>query len=318
MLCGLQCKSGRSSILEKDYKRHAQWTYMSQGQHTMCTRVTDNQSSVNYHGAAWTSPSPIGSDISADADGVYPGNMNILVDISYMLSRMLGKQMSMTETYRVTGITIGLKNIDPGLDDNDRGLFLYGYCQWYSPSKHRIDAVQACRRIEQASEEAQIDSDSLWMSTSNTYQGFRFNWDADNQVRSDTGAGAVAGWNPATGENNWNLSDMVALYGAHIDPVTPKGRQLFESKLGGGSNMRFGVAMVNAMHLDGAFTTVQLQENPTVNDFHWKAESGRHIDVMGGLINIEVQGSNTTPNGDVSPDDYDVVVGIQVEGWSSW
>jgi len=292
---------------------------MSQGIHMMASRVTDNASSINYHGVAWTAPSPIGSDISPDADGTYPP-YNILVDISHMLSRLLGKQMSMTETYRVTGITIGVKNVNDA-DDNDRGIVLYGKLNWYSPSKHRIDAVQACRRIERASEEDQIDSDSLWMSTSNTYQGFRFNWDADNEVSYDTGAGAVAGWFPATGTNSWNIEDIFNLYGAHLDPTTPKGRQLFTTKLGDVSQMRFGLSFNNAMHEDHLLfpePTPWLIENPGLGDFVWQAEAGRHIDVMGGLIEIQVEGSNTIPNGDVSPDDYDVVVGIQVEGWSSW
>lgn len=289
----------------------------SQGQHVVGARVSDNQSSALYYGAAWTSPSPVGADVSPDADGVYPNNLNILIDLSYMLSRMLGKQMSMTETYRVTGIKIGVKNVDD-VDDNDRGIVLGGSLHWYTPTKHRIDAVQACRRIERASEEAQIDTDSLWVSSTNRYTGFRYNWKEDNEVRSDTGAGAVAGWNPLTGENNWNLQDMLALYSLHIDPATPKGRQMFERKTGGKSNMRWALAFNNAMHEDSTLGSVQVIENPGVNDFSWQAESGRHIDVMGGLINCEVAFSNTLPNGDVSPDDYDVQVEISVEGWSSW
>jgi len=288
----------------------------SQGQHKVATRLADNQSSVNYHGAAWTSPSPIGADISPDADGVYPGGMNFLVDISYLLSVMLGKQMSMTETYRVTGIKLGVKNVDD-VDDNDRGIVLAGHLQWFSPSKHRIDAVQACRRIERASEEATIDQDSLWVSTTNRYHGFRYNWDGDNQVRYDTGAGAVGGWLASTGESNWNIEDMLNLYGSHIDPPA-KGRQLFSSKVGGHSQMRFALAFNNAMHEDSTVGSTSLIENPGVHDFEWQAEAGRHIDVMGGLIQGQVEVSNTIPNGDVSPDDYDLVVEITVEGWSSW
>jgi len=90
------------------------------------------------------------------------------------------------------------------------------------------------------------------------------------------------------------------------------------TKCGGKSSMRFALALNNAMHQDGALTTVQLIENPAVHDFVWQAEAGRHIDVMGGLLNFNVQQSNTLPNGDASPDDYDVQVEITIEGWSSW
>lgn len=322
MLCGPHCKNGRSSILQNDYKRQDVWTYMSQGQHMVATRVTDNSSSINYHGAAWTSPSPIGSDISPDADGTYPP-YNILVDISHMLSIMLGKQMSMTETYRVTGIRIGVKNVND-LDDNDRGVALYGHLKWYAPSKHRVDAIQLCRKIERESEKHSMTSGSLWISTAHQYQSFRYNWDADFQVKYNTGAGSVSGWNAATGWNSWNMEDMFNLYGQHIDPVTDKGRQLFSGKLGGHSQMRFGLSFNNAMHEDPVPTPTDplglpfLIERPDIGDFVWQAEAGRHIDVMGGLLEIQVEGSNTLPNGDASPDDYDVVVTIAVEGWNSW
>jgi hypothetical protein len=250
--------------------------------------------------------------------------MNFNIDLSHMLSRMLGKQMSMTETYRVTGIKIGVLNVDPGTDDNDRGILLGGYLQWYTPSKHRIDAVQACRRIEYASEAGSIDVDSIFISTVNRYKGFRFNWRFDDEIWYPTGSGAVNGWFAATGKDQWNLQDMLSLYGDSINPASPKHRQLWWSKTGGKSNMRWALAFNNAMHVDPPPTLndplglTYLIENPAVNDYDFQAESGRHIDVLGGLINCNVQFSNTIPNGDVSPDDYDVQVEITVEGWSSW
>jgi len=293
----------------------------SQGQHVVATNVAASASDDAYYGAAWTEPSPIGADISPDADGVYPGGgYQFSIDISHMLSRMLGKQMSMTETYRVTGIKIGVKNVDD-IDDNDRGIVLGGFLQWFTPSKHRIDAVQACRRIEYASEAGAIDTDSIFVSTVNRYKGFRFNWRYDNEVEFPTGAGAVSGWTAATGESEWNLRDMLALYGQSIDPASNKARQLFWTKCGGHSNMRFALAFNNAMHWqddDPLFPDNGILENPAVNDFVWQAEAGRHIDVMSGLINCSVQQSNTIPNGDISPDDYDVQVEITIEGWSSW
>jgi len=318
MLCGPHCKNGQSSIRDNDYKGQVVWTYMSRNQHVVATNVATTGTDPDYFGAAWTEPSPIGADISPDADGVFPsGGYQFSVDISHMLSRMLGKQMSMTETYRVTGIKIGVKNVDD-IDDNDRGIMLGGFVEWFSPTKHRIDAVQACRRIEKASEAGAIDSDSLFISTVNRYTGFRYNWRYDNEVEFPSGAGAVAGWVAATGEQQWNLRDMLALYGQSIDLAANKDRQMFWTKCGGKSSMRFALALNNAMHQDGALTTVQLIENPAVHDFVWQAEAGRHIDVMGGLLNFNVQQSNTLPNGDASPDDYDVQVEITIEGWSSW
>jgi len=295
----------------------------SQGQHVVATRVTVDAQDSDYHGAAWTEPSPVGDDVSPDADGVYPNDLNFSIDLSHMLSRMLGKQMSMTETYRVTGIKIGVKNVDD-IDDNDRGIVLGGYLQWFTPSKHRIDAVQACRRIEQAAEADSIDSDSLFMSTVNRYKGFRFNWRYDDQVYYPTNAGSVAGWNAETGLTQWSLRKMLELYGQSIDPPTLKARALWWTKCGGYSTMRWACGFNNAMHEDPNPTVGDpiglplLIENPGVHDFEFQSAAGRHIDVMSGLMQCNVQFSNTLPNGDASPDDYDIQVEITVEGWSSW
>jgi len=291
----------------------------SQGQHVLATRLTADSDDDDYHGAAWIYPSPIGSDISPDADGVYPNPLRFLVDISHMLSRTLGKQMSMTETYRVTGIKVGVKNVD-NIDDNDRGIVLGGYLEWYTPTRHKIDAIQASRRIERASEASQIDSDALYIRTQDRYTGFRYNWNADGQVAHPTHAGAVLGWNSNTGDDEWSMTKMFALYGQSLGPAPgcARGRQLWTSKVGHVSLMRWALAFNNAMHEDSTVGSTSLIENPGVNDFEFQAESGRHIDVMGGLIMGEVQFSNTLPNGDVSPDDYDLQVEITVEGWSSW
>jgi len=300
----------------------------SQGQHIVATTVTESQASGVYHGAAWTDPSPIGADISPDADGVYPApGLYFLVDISHMLSRALGKQMSMTSTYRVTGIKLGVKNVDD-IDDNDRGIVLGGYLWYHTPTKNKIDAIQACRKIERASEANQIDPDSLFIRTEDRYTGFRFNWNDDQQVYYPTNALDVGGYKTLTGKDEWSLHHMLDLYGTSLGPADgcEKGRQLFNSRTGGVNLMRWALAFNNAMHVDPPVAAGHildpglpyLIENPAVNDFEYVAEAGRHIDVMGGLILGQVQFSNTIPNGDVSPDDYLLQVEITVEGWSSW
>lgn len=292
-------------------------------QHVMTTIVASHEGSASHNGVAWIEPSPVGADLSPDADGEYNPYLRFVVDISHMLSRVLGKQMSMTETYRVTGIKIGIKNHDD-VDDNDRGMVIGGYLYWHTPTKHKIDAIQACRKIERASEEDQIDGDSLFLRTGNRYTGFRFNWNDDEQVKFPTNAGDVSGWNSYTGSDEWNMWRMLQLYSATIDPEEPKDRQLFISKVGHYDLMRWACGFNNAMHVDPPPTVsdplgqTYLIENPGVHDFVFQAEANRHIDVMGGLILGEVQWSNTIPNGDVSPDDYYVNVEITVEGWSSW
>jgi len=298
----------------------------SQGQHVVATTVTTSAQSTYYHGAAWTDPSPIGSDISPDADGVYPApGFYFLIDLSHMLSRSLGKQMSMTSTYRVTGIKIGVKNVND-LDDNDRGIVLGGYLWYHEPTKHKIDAIQACRKIERASEANQIDPDSLFIRTEDRYSGFRYNWSNDQQVSFPTNALDVGGYNSLTGRDEWSIYNMLDLYGTSLGPEEgcEKGRQLWLSKTGHVSLMRWALSFNNAMHVDPApsvadpLGTPYLIENPAVGDFEYVAAAGRHIDVMGGLILGQVIFSNTIPNGDLIPDDYQLVVEVSVEGWSSW
>ncbi|HIA04102.1 MAG TPA: hypothetical protein EYN66_19760 [Myxococcales bacterium] len=273
----------------------------------------------SYHGVAWIQPSPIGSDISPDADGVFPSAYVMLVDISHMLARALGKQMSMTNTYRVTGLKVGLTNVND-TDDNDRGLALTGKVFWHTPTMHKVDALQAARMLERHSEEDQIDGDSPFFNpNSSDYRGFRFNWNDDDQVKAATDAGDVNGWLTATGHVQWNLAEILELYGESLgDVADTHSRALFNYRTGGPSLMRFALSYNNAMHQDGALTTVQLIENPQVNDFVFQAEAGRHIEVLGGLLALQFETSNTLPNGDVSPDDYDIQVELTVEGWSSW
>lgn len=285
----------------------------SQGQHIVASRATVDSSDANYHGVAWIQPSPIGSDISPDADGVYPSPPVILCDLSHMLSRSLGKQMSMTSTYRVTGIKIGVKNVDD-IDDNDRGIALAGYIYYHTPTKHKVDAIQASRKIEKASEEDQIDGDSLYINQYDRYSGFRFNWNEDDQVKYPTNAGDVDGWNVLTATEEWNLDDMLILYDNTIAPEQAPVRALWIRKTGGPSLMRWGLSWNNAMNEAGG----TLIENPGVDDFEYVAEAGRHIDVMGGLLAVEVQVSNSLPTTELSPDHYDIQVEMTVEGWTSW
>lgn len=287
-------------------------------QHTVATTVTSSLASTSYHGAAWTHDTPIGSDISPDVDGVYPNTPAITVDLSMMLSRILGKQMPMDAVYRVTGIRIGLVNVDDA-DDNDRGMLLGGYIYYHSPTKHKIDAMQAAEAIERASEEGHIDPDAFFMQTARRYQGFRFGWNDDLNVLYQTDAQAVSDWAAWTGDNTWSMYPILNLYAQGLqDYHTDRANTLWEYRTASSepSMMRFLAGFRNAnMDSDGINATV---DSIWHGDYIWQAAANRHIEVMGGLLLIEARQSNTHPSGDISPDDYNVQVEVTVEGWKRW
>jgi len=287
---------------------------MSKVQHKVTSRVTASSASDAYHGVGWIDPSPIGSDLSPDADGVFPQYYVVLIDLSHMLSLTLGKQMPMDAVYRVTGLKIGLQNVNDA-DDNDRGAVFNGYVYWHGATKHKIDAIQVMRLLENNSEEDQIDGDSIFLSGAKQYRGIRYGWDDDDQVWYQTDAFDVNGWSAATGKTDWNLSSLFDIYSDTVDGTQPL-RALWQTRVGKANKMRFAVGYNNAMHEDSTFGTTSLIENPQVHDFDWQAQDDRHIDVLGGMLAVEFRGGNTLPNGDASPDDYDIVMEITIEGWS--
>lgn len=291
---------------------------MSKTQHIVATRVTTDAADADYHGAAWGAASPVGSDISPDADGEFPNPPQVIIDISHMMSRALGKQMPMTGTYRVTGIKVGLKNVDDAVDDNDRGAVFAGYIYWHTPTKHKVDAFQASRMLEKNSEHDEIDGDSIFLSSDRDYSGFRFNWSADGDISYPTVGAGVGNFVATTGKQEWSLADILDLYEDALAQPGDKSNSLWTARTGGPSIMRWAAQWNNAQHEDSTLGSTSLIEQPLVGDFVYQAAADRHIDVLGGLMVIEFQSSNTLPNGDASPDDYDIQVELQIEGWSTW
>ncbi|AXH76826.1 MAG: hypothetical protein [Cressdnaviricota sp.] len=119
--------------------------------HSVSTVVTNDTDDGGYEGASWVINDPVGSNISPDSDGVFGTTKYVLVDLSKLLSVKLGRQMPMTATYRLKGFQIGLRNVDDA-DDNDRSAFMGGTVFYHSPTKHKIDALQAARFVERHNE----------------------------------------------------------------------------------------------------------------------------------------------------------------------
>lgn len=248
--------------------------------------------------------SPDDETIDADADGFYTQSNKILVDLTDALSSRLGRQMSMMSTYRVSSITVQLLNQDAGINDNESGLSVSGAIEWWSPTKHRIDAMQMARQLEIASESTVIDADSFLLSTDRDYSGIRFNWDADGQVNYPTGES----FNALVGAE-WDLHELFGIYNNTLPPNSASNALWGSGRTGYVSDMGFTCSYVNNTDVDG---TAVSGHNPQSRPFQFNG----NIDVLAGLLAIDFTHSSTDSPVNTVDDDYLVQVTIGVEGWS--
>ena len=122
--------------------------------------------------------------VSEHASGNPGGSPSWIVDISHLLSEQLGKQMSMTATYRVKGLHLSLRNKDD-LNDNNYGLAIGGGVEWYCPTKHRVDAIQYAREYLRDLNAGLRSDDQNPFSPyvdMKSYKGLRFHWYAQSEI----------------------------------------------------------------------------------------------------------------------------------------
>ena len=244
--------------------------------------------------------------VDQDADGVLEGTSTfrrIVVDLSEALGYRLGKQIPMTANFRINYLKIGLRNVDDA-NDNDGTTYFAGDWEWYHPTMHRIDAVQAWRQLEKRLEEDDADNEGLFVSTEDRYKGFRFGFVDDGDINHAT-QGA-----PATLPNGYNIVDMVSIYntGLRNGGVPSQTNPVWDRLVGRSSHL-------------GWTAMAQSRENSVdaarIQDGEWTAPAGHNIEVMGGLLIINVQHSNTDTDQFID-DDFDFQVDIGISGWSSW
>jgi len=103
---------------------------------------------------------------------------------------------------------------------------------------------------------------------------------------------------------------MLAYYNAALDNdgIPTKGGSIWDRKVGRSSHMGTH-AIANNDTDDGL--------NAEINDGVWIAPSGHCIEVVGGLLVLNITHSSpNTPQ--VYDDDFRVYLDIGVSGWSSW
>lgn len=241
--------------------------------------------------------------IDGDADGAFTQRNTILVDLPHALSRTFGRQMSSMSTYDVEYIRVELVNFDDA-NDNESGLSVSGHIYYWEPSKHRVDAMQMARQLENVYESTQVDEDSFLISTEKDYKGLRFNWDADDQVHVPTqeGFSGLAG-------SQWDLQELFNVYGAMQDNANIYQNALWHNRCGLQNSLGFETSYLN-------YTSLAAENHfmPTSRAF----ESHKPISVLGGLLAIEFTHSSVDSSLNINDDDYLVQVTVGVRGWSDF
>lgn len=266
--------------------------------------------------------------VSEDADG-NPTEYQYVVDISGLLSEQLGKQMSMMSTYRVKGIQMSLRNVDDA-NDNNYGLAIGGRIRWYSPTQHRIDALQHARDYFRSaqytdSEESTNDPFAPW-ANDRKYKGLRFNWTED----ADGVAGAIHDQTAVLAGTDFSIKEIFEHYNMAIggipieegyDSAGGQGDALWNTRTGTleTDTLYWNTYYRNSAYQDGSGFENAFLFQPETGPWEFQCPANTHLSVLGGLMTFSVMHTNTdNPRAADVNDDYYLHCSIQVEGWSDF
>lgn len=241
--------------------------------------------------------------IDGDEDGFFTSHNRILIDLSHGLSQKLGRQLSQMSTYELDYLKIEMVNFDDA-NDNEAGLQVSGDIYYWSPTAHRIDAMQMARQLEKHYESSEVDEDSFLLSTDRDYKGMRFNYDADSQVKFATkeNFSVLAG-------TEWDMNELMGVYGNMQAPASNYSNALWTNRCGGPNSMGFDCSYTNYTRLTGA------------NNFDPKSdpfEMTKPISVLGGLLMVNFTHSSVGSTLNTNDDDYLIRVTVGVKGWSDF
>lgn len=283
----------------------------NQDLHIVSGQFVLDQEGASTSGFSWVAGTGGNDDIDIDNDGVMVPEAIGVIDLSAALSYRLGRQIPMTANFRVNYIRLSLRNVDDGVD-NAQGAFFQGAFAYYEPQKHRIDAIQAWRKLEKELQKEATSAEGLFVPDEKYYKGFRYGWYADTNVRYPT-QGA-----PAALPNGYAMLDMLSHYEGSITDTNGNGPEydnaLWDRRVGRATRLNWSADILNTADVDFAVENIY---SPRVNDFVWTAPAGHNIVVMGGLMELQVTHCSTNAPGTVD-DDYYVYVDIGISGWQPW
>lgn len=269
--------------------------------------------------------------ITEDNDGVFStGYFDGHIDLTHILSRTLGKQLSQTATYRVNYLSIGLRNVDDTID-NSQAIMVGGNVRYFTPTRQRVDAVQETRtwmREKGKTEDGATDPFARFSGDKN-YRGLRFGWNQDSSVQIEEATTDDSG--SMMGGINLNLVEMFDRYndatggtpsGEGYD-TSGKGQALWEKRASTTANLiHFETSYTNRIESEGFASLIPPEDDffmhdPKTTPWVWTAPSGHHLDVLGGILKVQLTHGNVDAPG-IQEDDYEMIVTIGVTGWDEF
>ena len=263
--------------------------------------------------------------ITEDADGSTSGP-NWVVDVSEMLSRRIGKQMSQMATYRVKGFRVSIVNQDDA-NDNNYGITCNGSIDWYTPTSHRIDALQYARQYKKdlgGSLASDANDPFAPWRTTKEYKGLRFNWSEDG----DGVHGATDDDTSILSGTQFSMSEIFDHYNNAISGTpleegytqTGSGSALWVSRTGESQTdgISWEASFRNSAYQDGLLEENAWSFEPESMPFDFML-SNNHFDVLGGLLVFRLKGTNTeNPRAGDVDDHYRLRFTVFVEGWEGF
>lgn len=266
--------------------------------------------------SAWVHTYQGNNLLTVDPDGLMSSPRKVRIDLSQALSQRLGRQMSMMSTYKVNYIRIELLNVD-NLNDNDAGALFAGKLHYWSPSKHRINAMQLARQVEQKQGEGNVGDLFGPLDNTVTYKGMRFNWDSDSQVQFAT----TESFSTLSG-SEWDLDELFNVYelSKNVGPTTytnalwDSGRCGYPEQMGVAFSMTNMISTERQIFGDGASFDIY---DPKSNAYEIHLTDP--IEVLSGLLNLEITHSSIE-NGDLTTidDEFQLQITVGVTGWSDF
>jgi hypothetical protein len=245
-------------------------------------------------GAYWLQESAGGDGhIDADNDSVFSPKLEFVIDLSEATASILGHQASQMAAYRIHSITVGVRPVDD-LNDNDESAFFAGRWLMYPHTKHGEEMLKLARSVERASEASEIDGDSLFLSTTNSYKSFRYNWSNPNQIvhaTSEAIQGVMAG--------EWDLETIRQVYA--LREAKHKDRSLTDTSAPYLMSHGWVCALASGV---GAGDSPPFGGATADHTLDLKA-----MDILGGFIKGEIQYSSGDEEGTID-DDYEVHVSV--------
>jgi hypothetical protein len=261
--------------------------------------------------------------ITEDNDGVFAtGYASGTIDLTRVLSRALGRQLSQMATYRINYISVQLRNVDDTVDNNNSAFF-GGNLRYYNPTKHRVDALQLARAYARARVDGAFADDPFAKFTDDKdYKGLRYNWSGDDNIEgANLDNSSMAG-------DEFAMTKIFSAYDSMIggtpsamgyDTGDTQGAALWESRTAHAvtNGMQWVTSLSNRVTSSALLINDYGTDMPQSDDWQWYAPNGNAIDVLGGLLKVDLTHGNTDTFG-TTEDEFELLITIGVAGWDEF